>query len=70
MSDIKSPGKAIRAFCLDCISTSQLVRDCPATKCQLYPFRFGKNPFRKPISEEQREKLRERAKETFGKSNE
>ena len=54
--------RAIRLKCLDC-SCFQLgeVRDCPVTTCPLYPFRLGKNPFRKKeLSEEKRNELRER----------
>jgi len=44
-----SPLKAIRLKCLDCSSTSKMVRYCPAdgvhsTCCPLWPFRFGKRP--------------------------
>jgi hypothetical protein len=44
-----SPLKAIRLKCLDCSSTSKMVRYCPAdgvhsTRCALWPFRFGARP--------------------------
>lgn len=58
-----SPVKAIRAFCLDCVGGSvQEVRLCPAKKCALYPYRFGKNPFKpkREYSEEERAKMAER----------
>ena len=43
---IKSPVKAIRAYCLGCCwGSAEEVKLCPATDCELYPFRFGKNPF-------------------------
>lgn len=66
---IKSPIKAIRAKCLEC-SCNQLgeVRECPITDCPLFPFRFGKNPYRKPISEERRQILSERAKKLFSRT--
>ena len=43
-----TPLKAIRAKCLDysCWQVKE-VKLCPVTKCALYPFRFGKNPYRK-----------------------
>ena len=42
-----SPGKAIRAKCLDCCcGSSEEVKRCPCEDCALHPFRFGKNPFR------------------------
>lgn len=43
-----SPLRAIRAFCVLCMGCQpRMVADCTATKCVLYPFRFGKNPFQK-----------------------
>ena len=54
--------RAIRLKCLDC-SCFQLgeVRDCIVTTCPLFPFRLGKNPFRKKeLTEEKRNELRER----------
>ena len=46
---------AIRAKCLDCsCGNSAEVRKCVATSCALWPFRMGSNPFRAPLSEEQR----------------
>jgi hypothetical protein len=42
-----NPIKAIRAKCLDCCGGSSTeVKLCGAFECALYPFRFGKNPFR------------------------
>ncbi len=60
---ITSPIKAIRAKCLDCCCEDRNeVKFCTAEKCPLYSFRFGKNPFmnRKPMTEEQKAKARER----------
>ena len=49
--------KAIRAKCLDCSGGIQSeVRDCLVRRCPLYPFRMGKNPWRAPASEGQRQK--------------
>lgn len=46
MAEIKSPAKAIRAYCLDCTGNQPSeVRNCTIKRCPLYPFRFGKNPF-------------------------
>ena len=43
---IKSPAKAIRAYCLSCVcGNAAEVRRCHITTCPLHPFRFGKNPF-------------------------
>lgn len=40
-----TPIKAIRAKCID-YSCGQLkeVRECPITRCPLYPYRMGKRP--------------------------
>lgn len=60
---LKNPVKAIRAFCLNCCGESASeVKLCPSIRCALYPFRFGKNPFRskREMTEEQREKAAER----------
>ena len=44
---ITNPVKAIGAWCLDCCGGSQIARkECGAPDCVLYPFRFGKNPYR------------------------
>ena len=56
--------RAIKLKCLDC-STYNIneIKECPVNKCPLYPFRLGKNPFRKrELSEEERNKLSERMK--------
>ena len=60
---ITNPAKAIRAFCLECSNnSSNEVKICPRTVCPLYPFRFGKNPYRKrrEMTEEERQVLRDR----------
>ncbi len=45
---IRTPIKAIRAKCLDCMCDSaQEVRLCPCQDCPLYPYRMGHNPNRK-----------------------
>ena len=60
---IKQPLKAIRAHCLECVGGSVVeVELCTAPACQLYPFRSGRNPFRKPPSERQREASRRNAR--------
>ena len=47
MGDVKSPLKAIRAKCLECSGgSSNEVKNCSVSLCELYSFRFGKNPFR------------------------
>ena len=63
MPDIKSPLKAIRAKCLDCcFDQPSEVKLCPVSGCPLYPFRFGKNPFRakRELTDDQKEMLRQR----------
>ncbi len=64
---IRNPMKAIRVFCLACVGNSrQEVRDCTATPdsrypCPLYPFRFGRNPYRAAPTDAQRETARKNA---------
>ena len=54
--------RAIRLKCLDCSSYNILeIKECPVKNCPLYPFRQGKNPFRKrELTDEQRQKIGER----------
>ena len=61
MKKIESPLKAIRAKCIDCSGGSaNEVKLCTVNECELYPFRFGKNPFRKSnLSEEQKQQRAE-----------
>lgn len=54
---ITNPVKAIRAKCLDCCAGEKTeVKLCPSADCPLYPFRFGKNPYRaaRTMSDEQK----------------
>lgn len=60
---VTSPVKAIRHKCLDCsCGSSNEVKACAIEHCPLYPFRFGKNPYRpkKEYTEEQKQAFRER----------
>lgn len=62
---IISPLKAIRAKCLECSAGSSLaVRECNIPECELFDFRFGKNPFRKKriLTDEQKKEMGERLK--------
>ncbi len=73
MSEILTPVKAIRAYCLGCMcGQANEVKLCPITKCELYPYRFGTNPNYKPkaFTEEQRAKLRENARYAQAKKRE
>ena len=63
MRRIRNPLKSIREKCLDCCCNSTLeVSLCPARACSLYPFRFGKNPFRakRKMTDEQKKAAAER----------
>jgi hypothetical protein len=45
---ITNRTSAIRAFCIECSGGMvSEVRVCAVTKCALYPFRMGDDPFRK-----------------------
>jgi hypothetical protein len=56
----KSPVKAIRLFCLECMGWDRRYKDsgkpfedvknCPDVLCPLFDFRFGRNPFFKSKS--------------------
>lgn len=51
----KNPMRLIRDFCIECSGGNQSeARKCTAYSCQLWPYRMGKNPFRK-VSDKQRE---------------
>lgn len=57
--------KAVRAKCLNCSAGSAKEVDlCPIDDCPLFPFRYGKDPFRKKIemTEEKKAILTERLK--------
>lgn len=50
----------IRAKCIDCSGGEMAeARKCVSTKCPLWPYRFGTNPFRvkRDVSDEQRAAL-------------
>lgn len=59
---ITSPIKAIKAHCIECCGGSYSeAKQCTATKCPLWCFRCGKNPYRKYVmTEEQRAATAER----------
>lgn len=59
---ITNPVKAIRAYCIGCVGSSYEVKNCPAEECELWNFRFGKNPFRakRELTEEQKRAAAER----------
>lgn len=61
-----NPVKAIREKCIDCCGGSTLeVKECTAESCPIYPFRFGKNPFRqkRELTEEQKKAVGDRLRE-------
>jgi hypothetical protein len=65
-----SPMEAIRVKCLDCCGGSaDEVRKCVAMTCANWPFRTGKNPWRAPASEAQREAARRMAARMHQKSS-
>lgn len=59
---ITSPIKAIKAHCIECCGGSyNEAKLCTATKCPLWCFRTGKNPYRKrEMSDEQKQAAAER----------
>ena len=53
--------RALRLKCLDCCNDSaQEVRLCTAVDCPSWPFRMGKNPWRRKPGQEERAALRAR----------
>jgi hypothetical protein len=65
----KNPVKAIRQFCLWCMGGSSKEVDlCQSGHCPLHPFRYGKNPYRKPreLTDEQRQEMAERLAKARG----
>ena len=61
-----NPVKAIREKCLDCMcGNSAEVKECVVEKCPIFPYRFGKNPFRqkREMTEEERKALGDRLRE-------
>lgn len=68
---ITSPIKAIRTKCLDCCyGQYNEVKLCTIHNCSLYPFRFGKNPYRKEMSEERKAEVSERMRKLQTKKKE
>ena len=62
---ITSPIKAIKEFCRQCNGGSVYeVKNCTSSRCPLYPFRLGKNPYRhtREMTDEQRAEAAERLK--------
>ena len=66
-----NPVKAIRKKCLECsVGSNEEVAKCPVEDCYLWPFRFGKNPYRtrRVMTEEQKEAARVRGREMYEKN--
>lgn len=55
------PLKPIRRECLACNGGREGVRECPSVKCNLHPFRMGKNPNLK-LSDAERKRRSEHMK--------
>ena len=67
---VKTRKDAITAKCIQCSDyTWNEVVNCRCDDCALYPFRLGKDPFRKPPSDRQREASRERIKNLHSRKN-
>lgn len=61
MSKPKSPLRAIREHCRDCVGSINEIKNCMGNSCKLFEFRFGKNPYRrkKVCTEEEKAQLSE-----------
>lgn len=64
MNEIKSPLKAIRQHCIECMGDQvREVPYCNVKRCPLYSFRLGKNPYStRHLTEEQKQAAAERMK--------
>lgn len=49
--------KLIRQHCLLCNGSANEVKLCPAEKCPLHPLRFGRDPEKRHVTPERRERL-------------
>ena len=65
----KSPAKAIREFCIECMGGRENegylkhIKNCGSVDCALFDFRFGKNPYHtQNLTAEQRKERGERLK--------
>ena len=58
----RSPVKAIREFCLECMNDQvEEIARCTDPGCPLYHFRFGKNPYlKRTLTPEQKAAAAER----------
>lgn len=68
-------SKAIRLKCLDCCcGSSNEVKLCTVEGCSLWPYRLGHSPYRKEMSQEEKEKrvgnLRKKAPENWEEKTE
>jgi hypothetical protein len=69
----KSLIKAVRKNCIDCMGGrdgnegyKKLIDECPSHNCNLYPYRFGKNPYHKQnLSKEQRKSCADRGRNSL-----
>jgi hypothetical protein len=62
--------KAITAKCLWCSGGSRAeVKDCLVKDCPLYPYRMGKNPWRRAVSEGTRQVRRQNATKVNQRAN-
>ena len=69
--EIKSPLKAIRAFCIECCGNNTAeVKRCSSKCCVLNPFRLGHNPYRKiQLTDEQKAERAEQLRRIRNKDN-
>ncbi|MGV7222470.1 MAG: hypothetical protein ACQ9MH_13175 [Nitrospinales bacterium] len=66
----KTPLKAIREFCLKCTGAPKAVKECKSVNCEMFPFRFGKNPYHtKTLADEERKRRSDAARKRFSKRN-
>jgi hypothetical protein len=71
-------ARAIRLKCGACMGgdgermplgeVAQAIDECGSCMCPLWPFRFGRDPWRPELTDEQKEVRRERAAKAFGRA--
>lgn len=64
---MRSPLKDIRNYCIQCGGSHKGARLCETTGCYLWPYRMGKNPFRKQKTQAQLEASRRNLNGTSNK---
>lgn len=65
--EFKSSLRRIKAHCTECNPSKTVlgIKDCGGDKCNLYPFRLGKNPFKPKRTPQEPSESQKLARERF-----